>query len=73
VQRGVRRRPDDPREHPDLLTLFADVATGAGATALTTTSSGGWFDLGLVYNADKSSNSKPTPGAPGNFTCEAAG
>jgi hypothetical protein len=74
VQRGVRRRSDDPRESsPDLLTLLADVATAAGATALTTASSGGWFDLGLVYNSDKGANTKPTAGAPGNSTCEAAG
>ena len=58
---------------PDLMTLLADVATAGGATALTTGSSGGWFDLGLVNNSDKGSNTKPTPGAPGNFTCEAAG
>ncbi len=58
---------------PDLMTLLGDVATAAGATALTTASSGGWFDLGLVNNSDKGSNSKPSPGAPGNFTCEAAG
>jgi Ca2+-binding RTX toxin-like protein len=58
---------------PDLMTLLTDVATAGGATALTTSSSGGWFDLGMVTNADKNSNTKPTPGAPGNFTCEAAG
>ncbi|GAA2114818.1 hypothetical protein GCM10009843_03560 [Nocardioides bigeumensis] len=57
---------------PDVMLLLSDVATAAGATALTTKASGGWFDLGMVNNADKGSNTKPTPGAPGNFTCEPA-
>ena len=55
---------------PDLVTMLNELVKAAGGTALTTKESGGWFDLGLVTNADNNKNSKPSAGGPGNFTCE---
>jgi hypothetical protein len=58
---------------PDTMQLLSDLVAAAGGTALSTTNSGGWLDLGLVENKDKKANSSPAPGAPGNFTCEGGG
>ena len=58
---------------PDVMALLTDLVEAAGGTQLSMRDSGGWLDLGLVQNKDKSSNNKPAPEAPGNFTCEGDG
>jgi len=58
---------------PDTEGLLGALITALGDTDVATSGSGGFSDLGLVANKDNNDNSKPAPGAPGNFTCEGPG
>jgi hypothetical protein len=49
--------------------LLEALTVAAGGREVTQRAAGGWYDLGLVTNADKSSNTKRSPEYPGNFTC----
>ncbi|HYH34661.1 MAG TPA: calcium-binding protein [Nocardioides sp.] len=54
---------------PAMMDLLVGLAEAAGAREVEEQSSGGWYDLGLVGNRDKSSNTRRSPEHPGNFTC----
>jgi Ca2+-binding RTX toxin-like protein len=58
---------------PDVMDVLTQLVTAAGDQEVGSAGSGGFLDLGLVTTSGINANSKPTPGAPGNFTCEAAG
>ena len=45
------------------------MATASRGQEVTLRDSGGWFDLGMVYNPDKGANTPKSPEYPGNFTC----
>ena len=54
---------------PTMMDLLTRLAEAMGAKEAGTTGSGGWYDLGLVTNSDRSANSAVSPEHPGHFTC----
>lgn len=54
---------------PTMMSVLEGLTRAAGGLDVETADSGGWWDLGLVENRDRSSNTRKHPGAPGNFTC----
>ena len=54
---------------PNMMDLLTSLASASGARELAVTGSGGWYDLGLVTNADRSKNTARSPEHPGHFTC----
>ena len=54
---------------PAMMDLLTRLAEASGAKETATTGSGGWYDLGLVTNSDRSANTARSPEHPGHFTC----
>ncbi len=54
---------------PALQDLMVTLTRASGSQEITQRDSGGWFDLGMVYNQDKSQNTTRSPEHPGHFTC----
>jgi len=54
---------------PAMMEMLTRLAEASGSRELTTNGTGGWFDLGMVYNQDKNDNNDRSPEHPGHFTC----
>ncbi len=54
---------------PALQDLMVTLTRASGSQEVALRDSGGWFDLGMVYNQDKSQNTARSPEYPGHFTC----
>jgi hypothetical protein len=52
-----------------MVDLLTQLVLAAGDGDATTPGSGGFYDLGMVPSSANSSNSAPSPEAPGHFTC----
>ncbi len=47
--------------------LLLDLARAMGSEEGATSGSGGWYDVGMVYNKDNSKNTAEAPGSPGSL------
>ena len=54
---------------PAMEKLLLDLARAMGSEEVSTSESGGWYDVGMVYNKDNSKNTQKHPDHPGHFTC----